>query len=572
MVDAIRLQPHRYVNGKPTRLAEGEFWGKAVRALSRYYQYSGDSILLKTLETTVADIMSLQTPDGCISDTHSDLQPYHSDIRDRKYTLLGLINTYESNGDEKVLKSAMGLADHTLSMVGPAPKVRIVHTSFNSSPGNPDGWFYGIESSTILEPIMRLYRLTGKKEYLEFARYIVEDEGCTSTGNIFDEMLEGKDAMDLVLGKACHAYSITSCFEGVMEYYRMTGNEKWKNASMKLYENILDKELAVIGTYCGLGPGGNENFCHSALHQTYSRRQGLEACSAPRWMALCKHLLLVTGDSRFMDEYERSFYNAVLGSIRPDGRSVDYFTHLTGTRPDMRRNFRREFGHESFTCCSYNVAETMANIPFSTIMQADGGPVVNLFIPGTAKLKLANDNEVAISQITDYPKTGIVEIDVNPLKPANFPIRLRIPQWSMQTIVKVNGTEQEVRPGNYLVINREWKAGDRIMLSLDMRCRLVRSPEGSPAEADLYRALVRGPIVLARDKRLGGNIHEKVNIQADGEGYVAVKPLEPTIPALMQFAVPFTGGSSFPVIDFATSGNTWDERSERVTWIPQISP
>jgi DUF1680 family protein len=572
MVDAIRMQPHRLINGKPTGLAEGEFWGKAVRALSRYYQYSGDPHLLEILETTVADLMSLQTPDGCISDTHPDLQPYHSDIWDRKYTLLGLINTYESTGDDKVLKSAMGLADHTLSIVGPPPKVRIVHTSFNSSPTNPDGWFYGIESSSILEPIMRIYRHTGKKEYLEFARYIVEDEGGTSTGNLFEEILSGKDAKDLVLGKACHAYSITSCFEGLMEYYRVTGNEKWKTAAMKLYENILTKELAVIGTYCGLGPGGNENFCHTALHQTYSKRQGLEACSAPRWMALCKHLLLVTGDSKFMDEYERSFYNAILSSVRPDGRSVDYFTRLAGSRPDMRRNFRREFAHESFTCCSYNVAETMACIPFSTIMKAEGGPVVNLFIPCTAKLKLANDNEVTIAQITDYPRTGEVTIDVNPLKPVHFPIRLRIPQWSRQTIVKVNGTEQEVKPGSYLVVNREWKPGDRIMLSLDMRCRLVRSPEGSPKEADRFRALMRGPIVLARDKRLGGNIHEKVNIQSDGEGYVEVRPLDPTIPALMQFAVPIAGGGSFPVIDFATSGNTWDEQSERVTWIPLIRP
>src|SRR5210317_1839408 len=57
MVDAIRMQPHRLINGKPTGLAEGEFWGKAVRALSRYYQYSGDQHLLETLETAVADIM-----------------------------------------------------------------------------------------------------------------------------------------------------------------------------------------------------------------------------------------------------------------------------------------------------------------------------------------------------------------------------------------------------------------------------------------------------------------------------------------------------------------------------------
>ena len=161
-----------------------------------------------------------------------------------------------------------------------------------------------------------------------------------------------------------------------MEYYRATGNEKWKKAAMKLYENILAKELAVIGTYCGLGPGGNENFVHTALYQTCPKVQGLEACSAPRWMALCQHLLLLT----------------LLGSIRPDGKAVDYFTRLTGSRPDMRRNFRREFAFESFTCCSYNVGETMACVPFAAVMSGGGGPVINLYIPGTARVKLTDDN------------------------------------------------------------------------------------------------------------------------------------------------------------------------------------
>lgn len=572
MVDAIRKRPHRIVDGKPTCLAEGEFWGKAVRALCRYYQYSGDERLRKLLDMTVADLMSLQETDGCISDTVPELQPYHSDMWDRKYTLLGLVNTYESTGDPRVLRSAIKMADHTLSQVGPSPKVRIVDTSFNSSPTNPTGWFYGIESSSILEPFMRLYHLTGKKEYFEFARYIVEDEGCTSTGNLFEEMLAGKDARDLVLGKACHAYSITSCFEGLMEYYRATGNENCKNAAMKLYENIQAKELAVIGTYCGLGPGGNENFCHTALYQTCPKVQGLEACSAPRWMAFCRHLLGITGDSKFADDYELSLYNAVLGSIRPDGKAVDYFTHLTGTRPDLKRNFRREFNGKSFTCCSYNVGETLACVPFTAVMSGDDGPVLNLYIPGRANVKLADGNEVAIKLSTDYPKTGEVTIDVSPLKPARFPIRLRIPQWSKQTSVTVNGIEQEAKPGRYLVLDQDWKAGDRILLSLDMRCRLVRSPEGSPKSADGFRVLVRGPLVLARDKRLGGNIHEEVDIQADGQGYVAVTPITPTVPALVQFAVPISGGGSFPVIDFAASGNTWDERSERVTWIPRIAP
>ena len=289
MVEKFRKQPHRMVKGRAVGLAEGEFWGKAVRALCHYYQYSGDARLLQLLEKTVAEMINLQTPDGCISDTVPELQPYHSDMWDRKYTLLGLVNAFETTGDPKMRESAIKMADHTLTQVGPPPKVRIVDTSFKSTPRAPGGLLQGLESSSILEPVVRLYRLTGKAGYLEFAKYIVETEGCSKRGSIFEAILAGQDAQELG-GRKAHTYSVISCFEGVVEYYRATGNERWKQAALAFYTNVLAKETAVIGTSCGLGPLKvpcfPEQFNHSALYQTCPVCEGLEACSAPRdrWM------------------------------------------------------------------------------------------------------------------------------------------------------------------------------------------------------------------------------------------------------------------------------------------------
>ena len=83
---------------------------------------------------------------------------------------------------------------------------------------------------------------------------------------------------------------------------------------------------------------------------------------------------------------------------------------------------------------------------------------------------------------------------------------------------------------------------------------------------------MRGPVVLARDKRLGGAIHEDVEIEADAGGYVPLTPAKLTVPALMQFTVAKKDGGTFVVIDFASSGNTWDAQSERMTWIPRPGP
>jgi DUF1680 family protein len=569
MVDVFRRRPNGF--------ADGEFWGKAVRALSHQLEYQQDPRLQGLLKQTLADLIGTQTEDGCISGYKPDKQPYNTDVWDRKYVLLGLINGYEATRDPKVLDAGVRAADQLLTQLGPPPKVRVMDTAYVTAPPRPTGGFQGIESSSILEPMVRLYQMTGKQEYLDFARYLVEVEGGSKRGSIFEAAFAGKDVRDfggdgIPRHSVAHAYSVISCFEGLVEFYRATGNEHWKQAILNMYENALAKETVIIGAQCGLGPNdglaSTEQFSHSAFHQTCPVQDGLEGCTHARWMGLNRQLLLLTGESKYADQFERTLYNAFLGSIKPDGQMVDYHTHLNGTRP-AKMNYRKTFNGKVITCCIYNVADSLAMIPTVAVMGDGEGAVVNLYIPGTARVKLAGDNEVVLEQTTDYPRTGRIDILVRPAKTTRFPIRLRIPEWSATTLASINGEPQEAKPGSYLRMDRTWTAGDKISLTLDMRCHLVSSPPGSPQSADAFRALVRGPVVLARDKRLGGDIQEEVEIQADADGIVALALLETTFPALMQFAVPTTRGGSFPVVDFASAGNTWDATSEYVTWIPR---
>lgn len=549
--------------------ADGEFWGKAVRALCHHYQYSSDCRLKELIEATASDLLTTQTPDGCLSEFAYPMQPKNSDLWDRKYAMLGLLGCYDVTQDPKILQALIRMTDYTLAQVGPPPKTRIVDT----------GWaFEGIESSSILEPMVRLHQVTGFERYLDFARYIVEVEGGCKRGSIFEAAFQGKDVKDF--GSNGHpdqsiakAYESQSCFEGLVEYYRATGNPHWRQAALNFYTNVLAKETTIIGSGCGLGGVNNgiaptEQFNYSGLYQTCPVREGIEGCQSARWMTYCSRLLRLTGDSTIADQFERTLYNALLGSIRPDGQAVDYHTHLNGTKP-AKINFQKPFNGKLITCCFYNVVDSLALVPSVAVMTAEGGPVINLYIPATANVKLAGNNEVVLEQTTDYPRDGEINILVRPLQPARFPIRLRIPAWSRNTVVKVNGEAWEAKSGSYCCIDRTWAASDRISLVLEMRGRLERSPEGSPTSSDAFRALTRGPIVLARDKRLGADVHEEVEIQAGADGYVALTPMALATAAHMQFAVPTTTGGSFPVIDFASAGNTWDAQSEYVTWIPR---
>lgn len=561
---------------RPNGFAIGEFWGKTVRALCHHYQYSLDPRLKDLLDSTLADLASTQDANGCISGYKPEKQPYNSDMWDRKYVLVGLLNGFEVTRDPKMLEAAMRMADHLLTQVGPGTKVRVCETGFICQPPFHEGW-QGMESSSILEPMVRLYALTGKAAYLDFAKNIVEVEGGAKRHSIFEAALAGKDACsfggnsDPELAVA-HAYNIISCFEGLTEYYRMTGMEKYHKAAVNLYENVIAKEDTVIGGACGLGGVNNglsptEQFNHSAFFQTCPVRDGMEGCTIARWMAYCRMLLMLSGDTRFADRFELSMYNALLGCIRPDGVVVDYHTHLNGVRP-AQVNYHMIMGGRDITCCYFNVADTLAMIPSTMVMRFGDGVAVNLFIPSTATVRLADGNEVVIGQKTDYPRTGEVELTIAPSKAARFPVRLRVPEWSRETSLKINGKPSAVTPGQYAVVDREWAAGDRIELSLDMRCRRVQPPEGTPEKGRNFQALVRGPVVLARDKRLGGDLRGTVDIKADVDGYVSLTPMTPACNCRMQFSVPTDSGTSFPVMDFESSGSTWTPESERVTWIP----
>lgn len=568
MADVFRRRPNGF--------AIGEFWGKATRALSRHAAVTGDPGLRAMLDKTIADLLTTQEANGCISAFQPARQPFNTDVWDRKYVLLGLLHGYSVTRDRKVLEAASRAADHLLTQIGPPPKTRVVDTHYITHPPRQEGGFQGMESTSVLEPIAWLYLLTGKKEYLEFCRYLIEEEGGSKRGNIFEAALAGGDVKDFggdgtPRGTVAHAYNIISIFEGMSQYHRATGDEKASRSILNVHSNITEKENTIIGASCGLGPNqglaSTEQFSLTAFHQTKPVQEGLEGCTHARWMGLNLHLLRLTGNPVFADAFEVSLYNALLGSIRPDGKQVDYHTWLNGTRP-AKMNYRQTFNGKVITCCVFNVLDSLALPASSAVMRDDEGPVVNFYLPGTTEMDGPETGRLRFTIETDYPKSGRIVIRIDTVGTAVFPMRLRIPAWSAATRVGVAGEPVEAKPGTYLTLRRNWKPGDQILMDFDMATRLIAPPEGTPADGRGFRALQRGPVVLARDLRLGGDLHEGIEIAATTDGVVDAVPLEPIPGTWMRFGIRTRQGGRFEVMDFASSGNTWDAKSERVTWIP----
>jgi hypothetical protein len=208
-------------------------------------------------------------------------------------------------------------------------------------------------------------------------------------------------------------------------------------------------------------------------------------------------------------------------------------------------------------CCVANAPRGFLQIAEYAVMTARDGVAVNLYIPGTFKSPLPAGGELALAVKTDYPESGTVNLRVNPGSPQNFSIALRIPEWSKQTIIKVNDSPlKDISPDSYFKISRMWKAGDRIELQLDLRGRVTRFPDAQQP----FMAVERGPVVLALDSVFANSMtNAAVTLAADKDGYVPLKAHRTPKGFWMAFDVPLAGGGKLTLCDYSSVGECYKQ-------------
>ena len=555
MVDFFR-------NGR-SQFALGEMWGKAVRSGCMFYRYTADPELKEILSQTVKDLLSTVRPNGSISCVPPEKQPDGpgGDLWERKYVLLGLDRYYDLvEADPAVLRAMTDQADCIIEQVGEPPKVPI--TSLGWSPNH-------IESSTLLEPFMRLYNRTGEKRYLDFARYIVSTGGSEGY-DIFRQAYDNVPPHEMG-GPYPKAYEMMSMFEGAVEYYRVTGDEYVRRSFMNLYDNIRRNEITIVGNGGGDQPYHpavmGEGWDHTAVEQTNPDiTRMMETCVGVTWMKFCSQILRLTGDPSAVDEIEKYIYNGLLGAMKPSGDGFSYVNLFNGEKV-TNYGWGTTFGSLPVTCCNLNGPMGLAYIPFVAVMESDRGPVVNLYNAARAELSTPQGDSLSLRIETDFPLSDRVLVRVDPHAASLFTLSLRIPSWSERTVVKVNGKKvRSVEPGAYLSLERIWKPGDRVELAFDMRCRLRDAPRGSNRAGDSFQALVWGPIVLARDENIDPDYDEPVRVVAGKDRVVRVKRVAPTLASTrLEFEVP-TDDGPIRMTDYA-SVNGW-EGAHICTWLP----
>ena len=547
------------------QFALGEMVGKAIRTNALMYRYTRDEELRDLTKDVVYSLIGTMKPNGSISCTAVENQPggTDGDIWERKYVLLALSQYYlDVDQDPKVLDAMEKEAASVMTQIGPQTGVSIKDFGWSDN---------HIESSTILEPIMRLYYITGKQEYLDYAAYIVDCGGGLGK-NMFQAVRDG-DPLTSVGQPYPKAYEMTSLWEGLVEYYRATGDPVLLETIEKYFRSVKENEITIIGNggadvywpkVCG------EAWSNTAVEQTNpSVVRMMETCVGVTWIKYCSQYLRLTGDPSAVDAIEKYIYNGLLGAMRPDGKGFSYVNLLNGEKV-TNYGWGWNFDGLPVTCCNLNGPTGLAYIPYVAVMQDAEGPVVNLYNAGKAVAKTAKGDEVVLTVDSQFPRGNEVKISVDPSVAGKFSVTLYMPTWSPDTYVEVNGKAvRGVKPGEYLAISRRWKKGDMIRIVFDFRARLIDAPKGGRnPEGEFFQAVQWGPIVLARDENIDPDYNKPVQVVADENGEVKVRQVTPERPGTrMQFVVPTTGGD-IKMVDYS-SVDCW-KGSHIQTWLPMI--
>jgi len=552
------IEPFRHK--EETRLWQSEFWGKWILSAIAAYDYNRDPELLGIIKDAVPGLIATKMANGYIGNYSDAAALQHWDIWGRKYTLLGLLAYYDLTGDKLALNASKKLTDHLLTQVGP-DKADIVKT----------GNYRGMPSSSILESIVYLYHTTGDQKYLDFAKYIVKQWETSAGPKLISNALS---SVPVALRfphpdswwsfeNGQKAYEMMSCYEGLLELYRITGDASYLKSVEMAVSNIIESEINIAGSGTAF-----ECFYNGSKYQTEPTYHTMETCVTMTWMKLCFNLLRLTGNPEYADQIEKSTYNALIASVKYDGSQIAKYSPLGG----IRHAGEEQCGMH-INCCNANGPRAFMMLPRIAVMGGPNEIYFNLYGQNESIIPINQKNRVTIKQVSDYPVSDKIDFIINPENQESFTIAFRIPNWSSITTITVNGIEVEgVIAGTYKKIARIWNKGDKVVLKLDLTGKLVT--------LNGQQAILRGPVVLARDARFGdGFVYESAVIQVkNGKVELASSEKKPAN-VWMAFTAPLVLGTDLEgdfrnpkqisFCDFASAGNTWGEDSRYKVWIPQ---
>jgi len=569
----------------------GEFWGKYMLSVVAAAKYYNSEELKERIAGAVEGLLSHMEENSYLGTyTRSGFVVGSNwNIWCRKYTLWGLVESWELLHDPKILDAAQKFANHLISEVGPNA-VDIINT----------GTFYGMPSTSILQPMVKLYNATGKEKYLDYAEYIVKQWALHPEGlpDILNKGLSGKPVHEWFPEtdpyEWAKGYEFISCVEGLVELYKVTRTEDYLRAAGNIHEALVKYERTPIGSL-----SFNDKIVGSAgLINTLS-----EICDVVYWNRLSFELFKLTAENRYVEEMERALYNSLLAAYNKEGtwglrRLRTSHIHIPAPNHFLMHH----------NCCVDNLPRGLFQAAELALMKRNENEIfLSLFSEGEGEI-LLKEEKVSFEIQGDFIDNSLVQTIVSIDKPLTFQLHVRMPEWSNKTLCKINGAEYVGQAsGGWLVIEREWEDGDIIEIVFDIKPRWetfnpalfdsthhnidfynkiwagmkftatnkfirkrykqelsLNENEALPQQKAL--AFFYGPILLARDIRVSGEDIFSPIFEPENKDMVSVKLIEAPADMWKEFEVNLRNEQILRFCDFSSAGNTWNKNSLFNTW------
>ncbi|MDD7389934.1 MAG: glycoside hydrolase family 127 protein [Lachnospiraceae bacterium] len=497
-------------------LSEGEFYGMVFQDsdVAKWLEGVAYSLAVKPdpeLEARADGIIDIiekaQQPDGYLDTYFIIKEPEHRwqnlqechELYCAGHMMEAAVAYYETTGKDKLLGVVQRMADHIISRFGEGKERGI--------PGHQE-----VEIG-----LMKLYRVTGRTEYKEMARFFLEERGKNPDYFYEEKKKRGwqhwgqytLDPLDTAYAQVHapvyeqkkavgHAVRAVYMYTAMADLAGEDGDKRLYDACLTLWDNIVNQRMYITG---GIG-STVEGEAFSTDYDLPNDMAYAETCASIAMVFFARRMLEAEPDGRFADIMERELYNSTISGIQLNGKQYFYVNPLevnpgiSGKIFGYRHDLPERPGWYECACCPTNLVRMVTALGSYAWSENDTAVYSHLFMGQKADLKKA---EIIVK--TDYPWEGRVSYEVFPKTEMPFTLAVHIPSYvQIQdecTVITVNGgpvsIEKQMKKG-YLYINRTWQAGDRVEICFDMKVRKVFA-NGKVRDDAGCVALMRGPFV-----------------------------------------------------------------------------
>jgi uncharacterized protein len=490
---------------------------KTIEGASFSLSLFPDKKLEAYMDSLITIVGKAQEPDGYLY-TARTIDPAHPHAwagnvrwekeRELSHELYNSGHMYEAaaahfvaTGKRNFLNIALKNADLVCSVFGP--------NKMHTAPGH----------QVIEMGLVKLYRLTGKQEYLQTAKYFIEERGHYKgydakskdpwkSGSYFQDHIPVVDQKEAI----GHSVRAGYLYAAVADIAALTGDKKMLNAIDSIWQNLITKKLYVQGGAGAIGSGERYGDNYELPNATAYN----ETCAAIANVYFNQRMFQLHGNSKYIDVMEKILYNGFISGVGLDGKSFFYTNAMEIKNSISHKDKESErSGWFECSCCPTNVCRLLPSIPGYMYAQNGNNLYVNLFAASTASLTI-NNKPITIEQHNNYPWSGDLKFIIKTKKPDAFTVMMRIPGWANnvaipsdlytfknleaeKVVIKINNIAIDYSMENgYAVLNKTWKNGDVVTMDLPMQIQKVVA--NNLLKEDIGKvALQRGPIMYCAE-------------------------------------------------------------------------